>query len=87
MYFNIGAKYSEQAVNEKDQKEYERLDAIANTELKKALPYLEKAFELRSDESSTIQALKEINFRFRMENDTYKQNAEKFDKLLKDLGN
>jgi tetratricopeptide (TPR) repeat protein len=87
LYFNIGAKYSEQAVNEKDQKEYERLDAIANTELKRALPYLEKAHELKSDESSTIQALKEINFRFRMENDTYKQNAEKFDKLLKEIGN
>jgi hypothetical protein len=37
---------------------------------------------LNPKEISTIQALKEINFRFRMENDTYKQNAEKFTKLL-----
>ncbi|MDR1582889.1 MAG: tetratricopeptide repeat protein [Prevotellaceae bacterium] len=82
LYFNIGAKYSEQAVNEKDNKEYERLLNLADTELKKALPFLDKAYELNPNEPSTIQALKEINFRFRMENDTYKQNAEKFTKLL-----
>jgi tetratricopeptide (TPR) repeat protein len=82
LHFNAGAKHSEQAVNEKDNKEYERLLELADGELKKALPFLEKAFELNPDEISTIQALKEINFRFRMENDTYKQNAEKFTKLL-----
>jgi tetratricopeptide (TPR) repeat protein len=84
LYFNIGAKYSEQAVNEKDNKEYERLLALADSELKKSLPFLEKAFELNPKEISTIQALKEINFRFRMENDTFKQNAEKFTKLLEE---
>jgi tetratricopeptide (TPR) repeat protein len=82
LYYNIGAKYSGQAVNEKDNKEYDRLLTLADDELKKSLPFLEKAFELNPDEISTIQALKEINFRFRMENDTYKQNAEKFTKLL-----
>jgi tetratricopeptide (TPR) repeat protein len=84
LYYNIGAKYSEQAVNEKDNKEYDRLLALADGELKKALPFLEKAYELQPKEMSTIQALKEINFRFRTENDTYKQNAEKFTKLLED---
>jgi tetratricopeptide (TPR) repeat protein len=85
LYYNIGAKYSEQAVNEKDNKEYDRLLTLADTELKRALPLLDKAFELNPKEVSTIQALKEINFRFRMENDTYKQNAEKFTKLLEEL--
>jgi tetratricopeptide (TPR) repeat protein len=85
LYFNIGAKYSEQAVNEKDNKEYERLLALADAELKRSLPFLEKAYELNPKEVSTIQALKEINFRFRMENDTYKQNAEKFTKLLEEM--
>jgi tetratricopeptide (TPR) repeat protein len=82
LHYNIGAKYSEQAVNEKDEKEYDRLLGLADAELKKALPFLEDAFKLNPTEISTIQALKEINFRFRMENDTYKQNAEKFTKLL-----
>jgi tetratricopeptide (TPR) repeat protein len=84
LYYNIGAKYSEQAVNEKDNKESDRLLELANSELKKALPFLDKAYELQPKEVSTIQALKEINFRFRNENDTYKQNAEKFTKLLED---
>ncbi|MDR2383142.1 MAG: tetratricopeptide repeat protein [Prevotellaceae bacterium] len=83
LYFNIGAKYSEQAVNEKDNKEYERLLELADTELKRALPFLEKAFELNQEEVSTIQALKEINFRFRNEeNSSYQQNYDKFSKLL-----
>jgi tetratricopeptide (TPR) repeat protein len=82
LYFNTGANYSILSVDEKDLKESDRLYELANTELKRALPFLEKAFELKSDEESTIQALKEINFRFRNENDTYKQNAEKYSKLL-----
>jgi tetratricopeptide (TPR) repeat protein len=85
LHFNIGAKYSEQAVSEKDNKEYERLLTLADEELKKALPFLEKAFELNPNEISTIQALKQINFRFRMENNTFKENAEKFTKLLEEL--
>jgi tetratricopeptide (TPR) repeat protein len=84
LHFNIGAKYSEQAANEKDSKEYDRLYGLASGELKKALPFLEKAFELNSNELSTMEALKQINFRFRDENDTYKQNAEKFTKLLEE---
>jgi tetratricopeptide (TPR) repeat protein len=87
LYFNKGAKYSEQAIQEKDNKEYERLLGLADEELKRSLPFLEKAFELNPQETSTIQALKEINFRFRMENDTYKQNAEKYTKLLEEKNN
>jgi tetratricopeptide (TPR) repeat protein len=82
LYFNTGATYSTLSVDEKDIKESDKLFELANTELKKALPFLEKAFELKSDEISTIQALKEINFRFRNENDMYMQNADKYSKLL-----
>jgi tetratricopeptide (TPR) repeat protein len=84
LYFNIGAEYSKLSVEEKDQKEYDRLLGLADAELKKSLPFLEKAFELNPKEISTIQALKEINFRFRLENDTFKQNAEKYSKLLEE---
>jgi len=81
-HYNTGAKYTEQAVAEKDNKESDRLFVIADKSLKESLPFLEKAYELNPDEISTIQALKEINFRFRTENDTFKQNAEKYSKLL-----
>ncbi|MDR1896473.1 MAG: hypothetical protein LBR10_06755 [Prevotellaceae bacterium] len=84
LYFNTGAKYSEQATNEKDNTEYERLLKLSDEQLKLALPYLEKSFQLNSSEKSILQALKDINFRFRNENDTYKQNAEKYTKLLEE---
>jgi tetratricopeptide (TPR) repeat protein len=83
-HYNIGAKYTEQAVAEKDNKESDRLFVLADKELKASLPFLEKAFELNPEEISTIQALKEINFRFRTENDTFKQNADKYSKLLEE---
>jgi tetratricopeptide (TPR) repeat protein len=85
-HYNTGAKYNEQAIAERDEKESQRLLNLAEEELKKSLPFLEKAFELKPEEVSTIQALKEINFRFRMENDTYEKNAKKYTELLKKMG-
>jgi len=86
LYFNSGAKYTEQAVAEKDNAEYERLLTRSDEQLKLALPFLEKAFELAKGDKilaqPVIQGLKDINFRFRYENDTYKENAEKYSKLL-----
>jgi tetratricopeptide (TPR) repeat protein len=86
LYFNTGAKYTEQAVVEKDNAEYERLLSFADGQLKQALPFLEKAFELAKDDTAlaqpVIRALRDINFRFRYENDTYKANIEKYSKLL-----
>jgi tetratricopeptide (TPR) repeat protein len=84
LFYNKGVKYSEQAINEKNTAESNRLLELADGELKKALPFFDKAFELNPDEIATIQALKEINFRFRMDSDTYKQNAEKYSKLLEE---
>jgi tetratricopeptide (TPR) repeat protein len=86
LHFNLGAKYTEQAVVEKNNAEYERLLNLADTQLKQALPFLEKALDLANDNISlaqpVIQALRDINFRFRYENETFKANAEKYSKLL-----
>ncbi|MDR2467246.1 MAG: hypothetical protein LBD35_07625 [Prevotellaceae bacterium] len=84
IYFNKAAKYDEQAMAEKDNKKYEELVTFADEQLKKALPYFEKSYELKNEENQkvVIQALKDINFRFRNENDTYKQNADKYSKML-----
>ncbi|MDR2027099.1 MAG: tetratricopeptide repeat protein [Prevotellaceae bacterium] len=86
LHFNLGAKYNDQAMQEKD-KEYERLLDLADRELRNALPFLEEAFKRNADEISTIQALKEINFRFRVENDKYKQDYEKYSKMLEEKNN
>jgi tetratricopeptide (TPR) repeat protein len=86
LYFNAGAKYTEQAVAEKNNNEYKRLLNLADEQLKQALPLLEKAFELAKDDNAlarpVIQALRDINFRFRYENDTFKTNADKYSKFL-----
>jgi tetratricopeptide (TPR) repeat protein len=86
LHFNSGAGYIEQAVAEKDNREYERLLNLADEQINLALPFLEKAFALARDDAAlarpVIQALRDINFRFRYKNDTFKENAEKYSKLL-----
>jgi tetratricopeptide (TPR) repeat protein len=86
LHFNLGAKYTEQAVAERNNEEYNRLLNLADEHLKQALPILEQAFDLAKDDISlakpVIQALRDINFRFRYENDTFKVNVEKYSKLL-----
>ncbi|MDR0384560.1 MAG: hypothetical protein LBH60_00615 [Prevotellaceae bacterium] len=86
LHFNMGAKYTELAIVEKDHAEYERLLNQADEQLRQALPCLEKAFDLAAGDMSlaqpVIRALRDINFRFRYENDTFRENAEKYSKLL-----
>jgi tetratricopeptide (TPR) repeat protein len=86
LHFNTGAKYTEQAVIEKNNIEYGRMLDLADEQLKLALPFLEKALELAKEDTvlsrPLIQALRDINFRFRNENDTFKVNANKYSKLL-----
>ncbi|MDR1887325.1 MAG: tetratricopeptide repeat protein [Prevotellaceae bacterium] len=90
LHFNSGAKYTEQAIAERDNAEYERLLNRADEQLKLALPFLEKALDLSKDNTTlaqpVIRALRDINFHFRYENDTFKENAEKYSKLLNKQG-
>jgi tetratricopeptide (TPR) repeat protein len=86
LYFNLGAMYTEQAVIEKDNVEYERLLDLADEQLVLALPFLEKAFDLSKDNITlalpVIQALRDINDRFRYKGDSFQNDAEKYSKLL-----
>ncbi|MDR2563112.1 MAG: hypothetical protein LBC98_04135 [Prevotellaceae bacterium] len=85
--FNEGVYYNEQAnkVPPSKNEEYERLNKIANEYFKAAMPYFNKAYELNSTEKSVVQALKDINFRFRNDSEEYKQNAEKFREILESM--
>jgi tetratricopeptide (TPR) repeat protein len=86
LHFNAGAEYTEQAVVEKDNLKYEKLLSLADEQLYLALPFLEKALDLAKNDAMpvepVIQALRDVNFRFRYKNDTFKENAEKYSKLL-----
>lgn len=63
LYYNIGASIIEKANNEKDQKKYDVLKKQADETFAKALPYLEKAYELNPDDVSTMQSLKTLYYR------------------------
>jgi tetratricopeptide (TPR) repeat protein len=74
-YYNIGAIYNNkaaqltQAANNLplDQvDEYNKLIDEANKSLEEAMPYLEKALEINPEDQLTIQALKEVYTRLKM---------------------
>jgi tetratricopeptide (TPR) repeat protein len=67
--YNLGALYVNQAANFNDkankqpveaQQEFERLKAEADKYLEAAIPYLEKAAEVRPDDINTLSSLKQI---------------------------
>jgi len=74
-YYNIGAIYVNKAAELQSEandlpidkmKEYDELIAQADTNLEKALPYLEKSLELNPEDVYTIAALKEAYARLKM---------------------
>ncbi|NOY49262.1 MAG: tetratricopeptide repeat protein [Chlorobi bacterium] len=74
-YYNLGAIYVNKAAELQSEaselpldkmKEYDALNAEADTNLEKALPYLEKSFEINPDDIYTKNALKEAYIRLKM---------------------
>lgn len=74
-FYNMGAIYvnsaSEYQADANDlplneTKKYDELTGLANAELEKAVPYLEKSLELKPDDVATITALKEAYARLKM---------------------
>jgi len=68
MFFNAGVAYNNDA-NQLSFKETTKIDALnkkADGEFKRALPYLEKALEVKPDDNSTMQALKQLYVRLSM---------------------
>jgi tetratricopeptide (TPR) repeat protein len=74
MFFNAGVSYNGDA-NKLSFKESTKIDALnkkADAEFARALPYLEKALEVKPDDSSTLRALKQLYVRLNM-TDKYKE--------------
>jgi len=65
LYFNQGAAKNDEAnnVDPDDFKKYKLIKAEADADFKKALPYLEKAHQLRPKDMPTMQSLKLIYYR------------------------
>lgn len=84
-YYNIGAIYINKAATLQKkanslplsaQKEYDSLNKEANTNLKIAIPWLEKANKIKPDDKQTYNALKEAYTRLKM-NDKLKELMQK----------
>ena len=87
--FNLGLVFYNQGVKQIDAansvpsnqlEKYETEKNKADLEFKKALPYLEKAYELKTDDSSLLEALKSGYYRLKML-DKYEAMIERLKKI------
>lgn len=79
LYFNHGAELINEANLITDDAKYKTAKAVADTEIKKALPYLERAHALNPEDVSTMQSLRELYART--------NNMDKYNKLNEKLKN
>ena len=87
VYFNNGVKLVDEAnkVPAKDYEKYESIMAKSNVEFKKALPYMEKAYNINNNSKESIEALKNIYFRFRSESDEMNKKFQEYNEKLKNM--
>jgi hypothetical protein len=81
MFFNNGVKLSEQAGKEVDDKKYEAKKNASDEEFKKAIPYMENAYEvnqktkvtpentadIQKNRKATLDVLKLLYYRLKMD--------------------
>jgi len=87
VYFNNGVRLVEEAnkVPAKDIDKYEALMAKSSVEFKKALPYMEKAYEVNPSSREAVDALKNIYFRFRSESEEMSKKFQEYNEKLKNM--
>lgn len=87
LYFNQGVKINEEAnkVPARELDKYDALMAKANLEFKKAIPYMEKAFEVNPKSREALEALKNLYFRFRNESEEYNRKFEECKEKLSNM--
>jgi len=76
LYFNEGVELTEEANQIKDNAKYEKAKLKADEKFKEALPYIEKAHELRPEEPGILATLKTLYYRLKM-NDKYEELSKK----------
>lgn len=75
IYYNRGVEYLNEAsqVSAHETEKYDELIAKSNADFKKSVPYMQRAFDIDSSNKITVETLRNLYFRFRMENDDYMQ--------------
>jgi len=87
IYYNKAVKLLEDAnkVPAKEMEKYDALIAKANIEFKNALPYFEKACELRPNDKFTAETLKNIYFRYRNESEDMKKKYNDINEKIQNM--
>ncbi|SMO38561.1 Tetratricopeptide repeat-containing protein [Saccharicrinis carchari] len=80
MYFNKAVEEMNLANAETDFKKFESKKKVAETTFKEAMPYFERALEVKPDEVAVLESLKTLYYRFEMM-DKYKEVDEKLKSL------
>jgi tetratricopeptide (TPR) repeat protein len=66
-YYNSAVKLYEEANKESETKKYNEKRVIADEELKKAVPVMEKAHQINPKDEGTMQTLKTLYYRLKMD--------------------
>ncbi len=85
LYYNEAVKTSQLAADELNDKKYEALMKQFDVQLKQALPYLEKAYELNATERAVLESLKTIYFRLREESPEMQQKYNEYNEKLQNM--
>lgn len=82
VFYNLGVKQIDVAnsVPSNQPEKYEAEKVKADLEFKKALPYLEKAYELKTEDRALLEALKNVYYRLQML-DKYKAMIESLNRM------
>jgi len=85
IYFNRGVELENKANSTKDDAEFKKYKEEATEEFKKALPYVEKARDIKSNDLQTLNTLKQLYFRLRHLNEEYATKYKKVSKRIEIL--
>ncbi|MBS3807162.1 MAG: tetratricopeptide repeat protein [Bacteroidales bacterium] len=85
LYFNEGVDIVSKANQTKDDAEYKKLRDQANEKFKQAIPYMERALEVKPDETNVLNTLKTLYYRLRTEDPKYLEKYKEVNAKLKQL--
>jgi len=85
LYFNEGVDIVSKANQTQDDAEYKKLRDQANKKFKQAIPYMERALEVKPDETNVLNTLKTLYYRLRTEDPKYVEKYKEVDAKLKQL--
>ena len=85
LYFNEGVDIVGKANQTKDDDEYKKLRDQANAKFKQAIPYMEKAAEVKPDEKSVLSTLRTLYYRLRTEDPKYVERYKEITKQLEEM--